>query len=161
LKLLVIKQTRGDKMEIDERFEEPVYPISVAAKLLGISVHTLRMYERESLIVPFKKESNHRLYSQSDIERLNCVRRAINEYKISIAGIKTIYSLIPCWKLAGCSEKDRNSCKAFISHSNPCWSFNHKNNFCEGKECRDCTVYKDFNECGKIKDSIKNFIGTT
>ena len=41
----------------------PKYTISSAATLLGISVHTLRMYEREGLIIPFKKESGQRLYS--------------------------------------------------------------------------------------------------
>ncbi len=148
-------------METDDRFEEPVYSISIAAKLLNISIHTLRMYERENLIIPFKKESNHRLYSQSDIERLSCIRRAINELKISIAGIKTIYSLIPCWKVVNCSEEDRNNCQAFISHSNPCWSYDHKNNICEGHECRECTVYKDFTDCKTIKEKIKVFIGTT
>ncbi|MFH2031950.1 MAG: MerR family DNA-binding transcriptional regulator [Bacteroidota bacterium] len=40
---------------------EPKYTISSAANLLGISVHTMRMYEKEGLIIPFKKESNQRL----------------------------------------------------------------------------------------------------
>ncbi len=35
--------------------EEPIFPISTAAKLLNISLHTLRMYERERLIISFKK----------------------------------------------------------------------------------------------------------
>ncbi|HSP86564.1 MAG TPA: MerR family transcriptional regulator [Ignavibacteriaceae bacterium] len=148
-------------MEIDDRFEEPVYPISVAARLLNISVHTLRMYEREDLIIPFKKETSHRLYSKADLERVTCIRRAINELKISIAGIKTISSLIPCWKILNCSEEDRKNCKAFDSHTNPCWSYKHKNNSCEEHECRLCTVYKDFSECKTIKESIKNFINPT
>ncbi len=148
-------------METDDRFEEPVFPISVAAKLLSISVHTLRMYEREGLIIPFKKETNHRLYSRADIERLTCIRRAINEYKISIAGIKTIYSLIPCWKIVNCSEDDRKNCEAYSSHTNPCWSYNHKNNICENLECRECRVYKDFSECQTIKESLKNFINAS
>jgi MerR family transcriptional regulator/heat shock protein HspR len=148
-------------METEIKFEEPIYPISTAAKLLNISVHTLRMYERESLIIPFKKESNHRLYSKSDLERLSCIRRAINELKISIAGIRTIYSLIPCWKIVNCSEEDRNNCKAFGSHSSPCWSYKHKDNFCEKRECRECSVYKDFTECKTIKESIKGTFSST
>ena len=141
-------------------FEEPLFPISVTAKLLDISVHTLRMYEREGLILPFKKKTNHRLYSEADIERISCIRRAINEHKISIAGIKTIYSLIPCWQIVKCSEEDRNNCEAFTSHTKPCWSYNHKNNICENINCRECSVYKDFSECKKIKESI-NGLGPT
>ncbi len=33
---------------------QPKYKISEAAKILGISVHTMRMYEREGLIIPLK-----------------------------------------------------------------------------------------------------------
>jgi len=138
--------------------ELPVFPISAAAKILNISVHTLRMYEREGLIIPFKKSTNHRLYSQSDIERVRCIRHAINELKISIAGIKSIQSLIPCWKIKGCSEEDRIGCRAYASHSQPCWSFNHKGNKCAEKDCRKCEVYKNFSECKIIKESIIKFI---
>ena len=142
-------------MEIIEKREVPVFPISVAAKLLGISVHTLRMYEKEGLIVPFKKESSHRLYSKSDIERLFCIRKAINESKISIAGIKSIYSLIPCWEITSCSKKDKEKCEAYVSHSSPCWSFKHTDNLCADLDCRKCDVYQNYTECGSLKDKLK------
>lgn len=133
----------------------PLYPISSAAKLLDISVHTLRMYEKEGLIVPFKKESSHRLYSNSDIERLKCIRQGINEYKISIAGIKAIYSLIPCWDIVKCSEDDRNNCNSFNEHTKPCWCYAHENT-CRERKCRECDVYKKHSECGAIKNLIKS-----
>jgi MerR family transcriptional regulator/heat shock protein HspR len=141
-----------------EKSEEPLYPISVAARILKISVHTLRMYERKGLIVTFKKKTRHRLYSESDIQRLVCIRRAINEYKFSIAGIKAIYSLIPCWKIMECSEKDRSRCEAFLSHNNPCWLCNHTNTKCENLECRNCKVYNNFTECSSIKGVITGLI---
>jgi hypothetical protein len=34
--------------------DQPVYTIGIVAKLLGISIPTLRMYEREGLIIPHK-----------------------------------------------------------------------------------------------------------
>jgi len=139
--------------------DEPLYSISTAAKLLSISVHTLRMYEREGLIIPFKKESRHRLFSQSDIQRVICIRHAINNSKISIAGIQTIFSLIPCWEMKGCTQKERMNCKAFNNHSKPCWMFRHIDNSCSEKGCRECVVYKDYAECGKIKESIINLSG--
>ncbi len=132
----------------------PVYTISTTAELLGISIHTLRMYEREGLILPHKKESGHRLYSQEDIERIQCIRKAINENKISIAGIKTIYSMIPCWSFINCSEEQREKCPAFNSHSQPCWSFKHTGNSCFRTDCKKCPVYKDHAECKNIKHSI-------
>jgi MerR family transcriptional regulator/heat shock protein HspR len=142
--------------EINE--ELPVFPISAAAKILNVSVHTLRMYEREGLIIPFKKSTKHRLYSQADIERIKCIRHAINDLKISIAGIKTIQSLIPCWKIKGCGEEERNTCLAYTSNSRPCWSFSHKENKCASADCKKCEVYRNFSECSIIKESIIKFI---
>lgn len=148
-------------MDTIDNIELPVYPIRTAAKLLGISVHTLRMYEKEGLILPFKKETSHRLYSKSDIDRLTCIRRAINESKISIAGIKTMYALIPCWDITQCSTEDQKNCDAYTNHSEPCWTFDHHKNICGEMICRNCRVYKSYSECGKIKESIKQLQKST
>ncbi len=71
--------------------DEPKYTISNAAKLAGISIHTVRMYKREGLIIPFKKTSNQRLYSDRDLERIHCIRHSINEDKINIEGIRRFF----------------------------------------------------------------------
>jgi len=139
-----------------EQKDEPIYPIRTAAKLLNISVHTLRMYEKENLIIPFKKSTNHRLYSQSDIDRINCIRSAINDSKISINGIKTIYSMMPCWEVVNCSKEDRAKCAAYQRHSSPCWALKGEDTICAKKDCRSCSVYLDFGECGSIKNFIRN-----
>ena len=143
-------------MHSDVNKSEPIYPIRTAAKILNISVHTLRMYEKENLIIPFQKSSSHRLYSQSDIERITCIRSAINESKISINGIKTIYSMMPCWEVMKCGKDDRSKCSAFLRHSGPCWAVKGEDTVCASKDCRICAVYKDYGECGSIKDFIKN-----
>ncbi len=143
-------------IELNFSSDEPVFPMRTAAKLLNISVHTLRMYEREGLFVPFKKESNQRLFSKADIERIECIRNAINESKISINGIKMIYSLIPCWEVIKCSEKDRKKCSAFNTHNQACWAEYHKGTTCEKRDCRECEVYKNYSECGKVKELIKS-----
>jgi MerR family transcriptional regulator/heat shock protein HspR len=141
-------------IEYDMYQSIPKYKISEAAKLLGISVHTLRMYEREGLIIPYKKSTNQRLYSDDDIERLKCIRNAINEEKISIEGIKRIFSLVPCWAIVNCSLQDFESCEALKSSNQPCWTFKHRNNFCTNKDCRECAVYNIFNNCDSIKSKL-------
>jgi MerR family transcriptional regulator/heat shock protein HspR len=149
--------------EILIKREEPIFPISVAAKLLDISVHTLRMYEREGLLIAFKKNSNRRLFSKEDIKRIECIRRSINELKISINGIKAIYSLIPCWDIIKCSAEDRKKCPAFNGHNKPCWSYDHTGKIddqsarhAEKQNCRNCDVYKKYTDCSDIKELIKS-----
>ncbi len=135
--------------------ETPAYSISSAATMLGVSVHTLRMYEREGLILPFKKDSKHRLYSQKDIERILCIRNAIGEMKFSISAIRTIYSLIPCWTIVNCPAKERETCEAYMGHSQPCWTYKHKDNICETIKCQQCEVYTKYSDCEQIKNGIK------
>ncbi|MFH1049371.1 MAG: MerR family transcriptional regulator [bacterium] len=135
--------------------DAPLYHIGVVAELLQTSVQTLRLYESEGLIIPFKKDSKHRLYSQNDIVRLQCIRDSIKNKKFSIAAIKTIYSLIPCWVIKKCSDEDRKNCEAFSGVMNPCWTYSHKSNQCEYDICRTCDVYKNHYNCDSIKETIK------
>ena len=141
-----------------EKMDKPKYTISVAAELSGISIHTLRMYEREGLIIPFKKESNQRRYSDRDIDRIRCIRETINEHKLGLEAIRRVLSLIPCWAIIKCTEKDRENCQAFVSYSKPCWVFEHKNNTCRDRDCRECEVYQSFMHCGSIKDKLKELL---
>ncbi len=136
--------------------DKPVFSISAAAKLLGISVPTLRMYENEGLIIPHKTKSNQRIYSKKDIDRIQCIRKAIKDKGISINGIKVIYSLIPCWEVINCSKEDRKNCGAYNGGENPCWTYNHPNTTCEHRDCRDCEVYLNYTQCGKIKTLVQN-----
>lgn len=143
-------------MDFELPNDQPMFSISSAAKLLDISVHTLRKYEREGLILPHKSEGNQRIYSKRDLERVSCIRKAIEETKISINGIKTIYSLIPCWDIIGCSDADRRNCDSYNGHSGACWSHNHPNTTCDNRDCRLCSVYTENYQCSQVKDLIKN-----
>lgn len=69
---------------------EPCYVISVAAKLLGTHVQTLRYYERVGLIAPSRSRGNIRLYSQQDIERLRQVKRLMEDLGVNLAGAEVI-----------------------------------------------------------------------
>ena len=134
--------------------EIPQYSIGTVAELLGVSVHTLRLYEREGLIIPAKSPGNQRLYSDEDVDRLRCIRRNITEEKISIEGIKRIYGMIPCYDIIHCSPQERESCPVFHSHSGGCWTMAHAHSVCAEKDCRTCDVYKLSANCHSIKELI-------
>lgn len=138
--------------------DNPIFTISNAAKILGISVHTLRMYEKEGLIIPFRKKSNQRLYSNKDVERVKCIQKTINVDKINIEGMRRILALLPCWAIVKCSEKDQQNCEYYSSHTKPCWMINHKNNYCTNKDCRECEVYNSFGTCSSIKNKLKKLL---
>jgi len=139
----------------------PLYSIGTTARMLNISVFTLRHYEREGLILPYKSESNQRWYSKADIVRLQCIRDAIKEQKLSIEGIKHIHALIPCWQIHACSDRDRSGCEAFKGHSKGCWSYDHTSNDCSSRDCRLCEVYRIAADCQEIKKSIIQYTNLT
>lgn len=134
--------------------DTPKYSIGIAARMLGISVQTLRLYESEGLIVIFKTSGNQRLYSDADIERIECIRKAINEEKISIEGIKRIHSMIPCWNIVHCSEEERKVLYNFRSHTGGCWTHKKEHSVCSNRECRLCEVYKLSSQCDQIREQI-------
>lgn len=130
------------------------YTIGEAADILEVSIPTIRMYEREGLIIPHRKDSRHRRFSMADIERIRCIRRMINQEKVSIAGIRRLLALIPCWKLKKCPEEARNSCSAYLQVDAACWTASKKAWDCKSAECRQCPVYTTMADCHTLKTTI-------
>jgi MerR family transcriptional regulator/heat shock protein HspR len=134
------------------------YSIGKAAEMAGISVHTLRMYEREGLIIPERKGSKQRRYNNSDVNRIKCIREMINTNKMTIEAIRRMLSHIPCWAIVKCSKEERENCGAYNGYFKPCWMLKNKPSHCADIECRECSIYNDFVKCGVIKDTLKELL---
>jgi MerR family transcriptional regulator/heat shock protein HspR len=74
-------------------YDEPVYLISVVAKLLDIHPQTLRQYEREGLIVPSRTDGKMRLYSERDIDKIKMILRLTRDLGVNLAGVDIILRL--------------------------------------------------------------------
>ncbi len=135
---------------------QPVFTIGIASKLTNTSVHALRVYEEKKLILPYITETNRRLYSQFDIERIKCIRRHLDEEGLNIAGIKALLAMLPCWLLRPCSAEDQQACEAFTCTTAPCWEVGKKGPECQDIACRDCQVYRMGYQCGDIKSFCKS-----
>ncbi|MGI8485999.1 MAG: heat shock protein transcriptional repressor HspR [Thermomicrobiales bacterium] len=75
------------------RFSEPLFVISVAARLVEMHPQTLRKYEREGLIAPSRTSGNLRLYSDRDIERLRQVKYLVEHRGLNLAGVQLALEL--------------------------------------------------------------------
>ena len=73
--------------------DEPIYVISVAARLVEMHPQTLRYYERAGLLKPTRSTGKIRLYSQREIERLHKIARLTNELGVNLAGVEIIMDL--------------------------------------------------------------------
>jgi len=75
------------------KYDEPVYLISIVAKILDIHPQTLRQYERENLICPSRSDGRIRLYSQRDIDKIKLILRLTRELGVNLAGVDIILRL--------------------------------------------------------------------
>ena len=73
--------------------DEPMYVISVAARLVEMHPQTLRYYERAGLLKPTRSSGKIRLYSQREIERLRKISRLTNQLGVNLAGVQVIIDL--------------------------------------------------------------------
>ena len=72
---------------------EPLYVISVAARLLDMHAQTLRKYEREQFIKPSRTQGRLRLYSAKDIERLRQIKYLVEERGLNLDGVNLALAL--------------------------------------------------------------------
>lgn len=73
---------------------EPVYMISVAARICELHPQTLRMYERLGLVRPARIGKKNRMYSEADIERLKQIQHLTQDMGINLAGVEVILDLL-------------------------------------------------------------------
>lgn len=72
------------------RGSRPVYVISIAASLAGCHPRTLRIYEEEGLLEPVRTQTNIRLYSDTDLKRVRCIRYLTQVRGVNLAGVKLL-----------------------------------------------------------------------
>jgi len=139
------EQTRG------RDFYEPVYTIGVASTKLGLSVHTIRLYEAEGLVLTYKTETGRRLLSDLELEKIKCIKKMIQEEGMNFEGLRRMMAFIPCWKLRDCSPETVDKCvRSGEVRKRPCWSTEEK---CLHPlpSCRECDVYRKIVSCEDVQ----------
>ena len=69
------------------------YMISAVAEMYNIHPQTLRMYEREGLLIPSRSNGNTRLYTQDDLEQLEIILNLTRDLGVNLAGIEIILNM--------------------------------------------------------------------
>lgn len=67
--------------------------ISAVAEMYNIHPQTLRLYEREGLLVPSRSEGNTRLYTQEDLEVLETILKLTRDLGVNLAGVEIILNM--------------------------------------------------------------------
>lgn len=69
------------------------FTISVAAEIVQVHQQTLRHYERLGLVEPARGKGEIRYYSPEDIERVQQIRRLVEELGVNLAGVEVILNM--------------------------------------------------------------------
>ena len=67
--------------------------ISAVAELYKLHPQTLRLYERVGLLKPSRSQGNTRLYTESDLERLDVILTLARDMGVNLAGIEIILNM--------------------------------------------------------------------
>jgi len=69
------------------------YTISAVAEQFELHPQTLRLYEREGLLKPSRSEGNTRLYTDTDLERLEIILSLTRDLGVNLAGVEIILKM--------------------------------------------------------------------
>src|SRR5712672_836467 len=69
------------------------FTISAVAEQFELHPQTLRLYERAGLLKPSRSEGNTRLYTETDLERLEVILNLTREMGVNLAGIEIILNM--------------------------------------------------------------------
>ena len=69
------------------------YMISAVAEIYKLHPQTLRLYERVGLLKPSRSQGNTRLYTDSDLERLDVILNLARDLGVNLAGIEIILNM--------------------------------------------------------------------
>jgi len=78
---------------MDKKKQNRYYHISSVARLYDIHPQTLRLYEREGLLMPSRSEGNTRLYTDEDLKQLEFILNLTRELGVNLAGIEVILNM--------------------------------------------------------------------
>ena len=67
--------------------------ISAVAEMYNIHPQTLRLYEREGLLIPSRSNGNTRLYTPEDLEQLETILNLTRDLGVNLAGIEIILNM--------------------------------------------------------------------
>jgi MerR family transcriptional regulator/heat shock protein HspR len=69
------------------------YTISAVAELYELHPQTLRLYEREGLLKPSRSVGNTRLYTDTDLARLEIIVSLTRDLGVNLAGVEIILNM--------------------------------------------------------------------
>lgn len=92
-----------EKKQIND--DSPIITLAVAADLLGLHSRTLMLYEYEQLVIPYRNNLKHRIYSKNQVREIEFVQYLTKVKRMNFAGIRIVKAMIEAGKERGIDLK--------------------------------------------------------
>lgn len=78
-----------------KQLTQPLFTVSVASSLVGVSAPTMRKWEDARLVAPVRAgRSRRRLYSWADIERMQQIRYLVTRKRVPLRKVKPMLRVL-------------------------------------------------------------------
>lgn len=124
------------------------YLINEVARRVKLSQKRIREYESEGFIRPKRDaKTNNRRYTEFEIAQIERINFLIHERGFTLACLRNLLVLAPCWNIFACPEPER--CAAYKEPHRACWKIrNRSETLCPGP-CERCAVFLNREEAKK------------
>ena len=120
-----------------------MYTMSEVAQKVKLSQKRIREYEKEGFVRPQREpRTNNRLFSDYEIELIQRLTYLIHKKGFTIASLKHLMKMAPCWKIFDCKEKD--NCTVYQRQASPpCWQIIREEHGTCKLACENCPIYRN------------------
>ena len=84
---------------MENETKNPVLNIGIMADILGIHQRTLRIYDKNQILMPMRTIANRRLYSFADIEKARLILHLTRNLALNLSGVKIVLGLLEKLKI--------------------------------------------------------------
>ncbi|MBW2060216.1 MAG: MerR family transcriptional regulator [Deltaproteobacteria bacterium] len=120
--------------------KQDYYMINEVSRRVNLSQKRIREYEREGFIKPEREvRTNNRRYTDFDILQIKRVNYLIHERGFTLACLRHLLVMAPCWNIFGCVTKE--SCLAYLNPHQPCWQVRIREENEHASLCAHCAIY--------------------
>ena len=89
-----------------------MYLINEVSRRVNLSQKRIREYEKEGFINPDREpKTNNRRYSDFEVSQIQRINQLIHERGFTLACLRNLLQLAPCWKIFDCGDKE--NCSAY------------------------------------------------
>lgn len=81
---------KTDEFEDLPEEERGIYSIGTVARMFDIHQQSLRLYEKQGILVPGRTAGRTRMYSKRDVEKLELILNLTQEMGVNLAGVEII-----------------------------------------------------------------------